>query len=384
MRLRESSRILLVDDEPGIIQAEARLLKKAGYEAVICTSGEEALELIARESFDVIVTDITMPSMSGLELLRKLREIERDIPVILRTGGPTVESAAEAVEHGALKYLVKPVAFADLLQGIRRGIHLNRLADARRMALEALHGQSSVAQDREGLEADFTRALDGLWMAFQPIVSADGGGLYGYEALMRSTELRLPHPGAVLSAAESLGRLPELGRLIRERALSALSPSDDWALFLNLHPNDLSETRLMDQLMGWPELIPRIVLEVTERASLEKVPEARHRIAELREAGCRIAIDDLGAGYAGLSSFVELEPDIVKLDMSLVRDVDKSPMKKRLIASLTSVCRDLGFLVVGEGVETADERDVLVELGCDLLQGYHFGRPERGFAVPKW
>ncbi len=98
-------------------------------------------------------------------------------------------------------------------------------------------------------------------------------------------------------------------------------------------------------------------------------------MSQLRELGFRIAVDDLGAGYAGLSSFALLEPDIVKLDMTLVRDVDRSSVKQKLVASMASLCRDMGLLTVAEGVETQAERDTLIHLGCDLLQGFYFARP---------
>jgi len=97
----------------------------------------------------------------------------------------------------------------------------------------------------------------------------------------------------------------------------------------------------------------------------------------LRKLGFRLAVDDIGAGYSGLTSFTELVPEVVKIDMSLVRDIDKSALKQRIVATLCRLCREVGCLVVGEGVETADERDCLVRLGCDLLQGYLLGRPER-------
>jgi len=100
--------------------------------------------------------------------------------------------------------------------------------------------------------------------------------------------------------------------------------------------------------------------------------------------GYRIAVDDLGAGYAGLTSFAQLEPHIVKLDMSLVRNVHEAPTKRKLIQSIVALCRDLGIEPVGEGVETAAERDVLEQLGCTLLQGYLFGKPEREFLQPKF
>ena len=150
---------------------------------------------------------------------------------------------------------------------------------------------------------------------------------------------------------------------------------------MNLHARDLADESLTSPDSPLSKIAHRVVLEITERASLNEVRDVRPKIAELRAMGYRIAIDDLGAGYAGLGSFTVLEPEVVKIDMALVRDVDKHPMKKRLIGSIASFCRDMGMLVVGEGVETEEERQALLEVGCGLLQGYLIGRPGRaGFA----
>ena len=119
------------------------------------------------------------------------------------------------------------------------------------------------------------------------------------------------------------------------------------------------------------------MLEVTERASLTSSLQLVERVARLRALGFRLAVDDIGAGYSGLTTFAELTPEIVKIDMSLVRGIDTHSLKQRTIRALCQLCHDAGVLVVGEGVETERERDVLVELGCDLLQGYLLGRPAR-------
>jgi EAL domain-containing protein (putative c-di-GMP-specific phosphodiesterase class I) len=98
----------------------------------------------------------------------------------------------------------------------------------------------------------------------------------------------------------------------------------------------------------------------------------------------RVAIDDLGAGYAGLTSFATLDPDFVKLDMSLVRDIHRNHTKERVVRSMAAVCRELGMLVVAEGVESPQERDLLVALGCDFLQGYLLAKPGRPFPTFAW
>ncbi len=108
----------------------------------------------------------------------------------------------------------------------------------------------------------------------------------------------------------------------------------------------------------------------------------RARVRALRSLGYRIAVDDLGAGYAGLSSFVALEPDVVKLDASLVRGVHAQPIKQKLLRSMAELGRDLGILTVAEGIETAEERDMVRTLGCDLLQGFFLGLPQSRCVEP--
>jgi EAL domain-containing protein (putative c-di-GMP-specific phosphodiesterase class I) len=126
----------------------------------------------------------------------------------------------------------------------------------------------------------------------------------------------------------------------------------------------------------------RVVLEITERASLHAIPDVQHRIASLRRLGFRIALDDLGAGYAGLTSFALLEPDFVKLDMALVRDLHREPTKQTLVRTVVSMCKELGIVVIAEGIEASDERDELARAGCDLMQGYLFARPAHPIPSP--
>src|SRR6185436_13158515 len=140
--------------------------------------------------------------------------------------------------------------------------------------------------------------------------------VFGYEALLRTNEPSLPHPGAVLDAATRLGRLEELGRIIRNRAAGPMlaNPTDTARLFVNLHVTDLLDPLLSSPNSPLAAISTRVVLEITERSSLDEVRDVRARVAALREMGYSIAVDDLGAGYAGLTSFTLLEPEIVKLD----------------------------------------------------------------------
>jgi EAL domain-containing protein (putative c-di-GMP-specific phosphodiesterase class I) len=245
----------------------------------------------------------------------------------------------------------------------------------KRLALTELGNGERLLGDRAGLDAALARALSTLWLAAQPIVRAADGTPFAHEVLVRSREALLPTPGSLFDAADRLGTTATLGRHIRRHAAEILARSASATLFVNVVPGDLLDDDLFHSSAPLSPHAARVVLEITERASLERVPDARVRIERLRALGYRLALDDLGAGYAGLSSFAILEPEITKLDMSLIRDLDTQTVKQRLVRSLTAVCHDLGSSVVAEGVETAAERDAAVSLGCDLIQGYFVGRP---------
>lgn len=378
--VREKVRVLLVDDDAAVLAVTQRVLERAGHVVVSCKSGDAALAALAEQSFDVMVTDIQMPGLTGLKLLRAIREHDLDLPVVLVTGNPAVQSAVEALEYGAFRYLIKPVSTQELRAVVGRAGVLGQLARSKREYVEQFGSGKFRVGDRAGIDATLDRALASLWTAYQPIVRAVGHSIFAYEALMRVEEPMLPHPGAVLTAAERGNRIHDVGRAVRNSVVvAAPSAQDDWLLFVNLHPEDLLDPSLYEFDSSFTALARRVVLEITERASLEHIPEMHSKIGALRERGFQIALDDLGAGYAGLTSFIQLEPEFVKLDMSLVRDADGSSTKQKIIRSMVELCHDMGKQIVAEGIETSGERDALTELGCDLLQGYLFARPGRPF-----
>lgn len=376
-----SARVLLVDGDPQVIDDLGPRLRSAGHTVTAVSGGQEAIALLESNSFDVIVSEIHLAQVDGLDLLRAIRGRDLDVPVVFLAGSPSLETAVAAIEHGAFKYFVKPVDSAALTGAVERGAQLHRLARVRREAAGALPGKP--IGDLAGLEARYGSAVDKLWIAMQPIVSWRSRSVYAFESLLRSDEPTLRNPLDFIEAAERLGRTVELGRTIRQRIADQMAASPDGVqVFVNLHPLDLVDEELCSDRGALTRFAPRVVLEVTERAALEQVPGLAAGIARLRELGYRLALDDLGAGYAGLSSFALLEPEIAKVDMSLIRGIHGSPMKQKLFRSFTTLCRDLGTQIIAEGVEEPSERDCLNGLGGDLYQGYLFARPGRGFPSP--
>ena len=377
--------ILLVDDEQSIARAYARTLGAAGFSVETAGDGRAAAAAARDRDFDVIVSDITMPEMNGLELLRAVREHDLDVPVVLMTGGPAVDSAVRAMEYGALRYLIKPIDPGELEEVVARAVRLHQMAKIKREALEMFRLEGKHLGDRAGLEARLANAISTMWVAYQPIVSWSRRTAFAYEALVRNEEPTLRSPPDLFEAAERLGRLQDLGRMIRDRVAQTLDENPiEGLLFVNLHAMELDDDSIMMPDAPLSRHAHRVVLEITERAPLERIRDVTGRVAQLRALGYRIAVDDLGAGYAGLTSFAHLEPEVVKVDMSLVRDIDTSPMKQKLFGSIASLCRDLNIEMIAEGIETVEERDALVRLGGDLCQGYLFARPDKPWAPINW
>jgi EAL domain-containing protein (putative c-di-GMP-specific phosphodiesterase class I) len=379
--------VLLIDDDFSVRKMHAKVLSRAGFSIEASASGAHALGLVERGlRVGAIVTDLHMPGIDGLSFMRAVRKVDLDVPVIVVTGYPSLESAVRVIEYGGFRYLTKPAPATELVGAVRSAVSMHRLALLKRRALELYESERWHFGDRAGLEATFEQAIDQLWMAFQPIVNYRKREIIGYEALVRSTHPQLGTPGPLIGAAERLGRVGELGQRIRRHVADAVIAAPiETSIFVNMHSADLNDDTLYSKSSALYACAPRVVLEITERSSLERVSDVKSRAEALKQLGYKLAIDDLGAGYAGLSSFSQIDPDIAKLDMSLVRDIDNSPQKQKIVRSMLQVCtQELGVSVVCEGVETVAERDVLDELGSEALQGYLFGRPSVGFLPPNW
>ena len=376
--------VLVVDDNEMVRRAVERVLTSAGHRVDTAANGIAAIDKVKSQTFDVILSDIAMPGMTGIELLRSVRAHDLDIPVLIMTGDPDVTTAIRAMEFGALRYIIKPTPASELLAAIDYAVPMCRMARVKREAIRLLGDAEKFVGDRAGLEAHFPLALDALWMAYQPIISWSGKSVFAYEALLRSSEPTLNNPSALLTAAEQLGRLNHLGRAVRGSVASIAATTTACKLFVNLHTLDLNDDELFDLASPLTKFASNIVLEITERASLDALGDVHRRLRQLRELGYQIALDDLGAGYAGLTSLAIIGPEVVKIDMSLVRDIDKNETKQKLVGTMVHLSTDMGMLVVVEGVETIGERDTLIGLGCDLFQGYLFAKPGKPFPVVSW
>ena len=374
-------KVLVVDDDEAMRRVCSRVLGHEGWEVVQAGSGRSAIAEFqdTTDPFDCVVSDVHMPEIDGFQLVDAVRSRDDDLPVLLMTGDPSLDGAVRAIDSGAVSYLSKPFEPETLVAAVARAARRHGVARMRRRADSYA---TRLLAERTVLAGRLESALSRAWMAFQPIVDVKTRRVFAYEALLRTDEETLRRPDHLIATAERLDQIHALGRVVRAAvARAAATAPEDALLFVNVHGLELTDDDLFDASSPLAAFAPRVVLEITERIGIDPVAGPQ-QIAKLRKLGYRIAVDDLGAGYAALGALATLEPEIVKLDMSLIRDLDRHPTKRRVVGAIATLCRELGGRVVAEGVETGAELDAVTGMGVDLIQGYLFARPERGFHLP--
>lgn len=227
-------------------------------------------------------------------------------------------------------------------------------------------------ENRRRIQAILDRHLLGI--VYQPIHDLASGRPRGAEALSRfAPEPGFDCPSDWFTAAAEVGLGLELELLAVRTALDGLRfiPRGLY-VSVNVSPETAISGRVEPLLAGYPA--ERLVVEVTEHARVEDFAELAAALASLR-AHARIAVDDVGAGYAGLRHLVDLNPDILKLDMGLTRQVDSDPARNALAQAMVAFAKRVGCDIVAEGIETPGEAETLQGLGVRYGQGYHFSRP---------
>jgi EAL domain-containing protein (putative c-di-GMP-specific phosphodiesterase class I) len=218
----------------------------------------------------------------------------------------------------------------------------------------------------------------GFSFAFQPIVDTHARAVYSHEALVRGVNQESAYQVIQRFSAE---QMPRFDAACRAKAIAIATRI---GLRGNLNLNFLPSAAI-DADLGLGSTIEaahrhsfpphRIIVEATEGEMIKDHAKFAHAINEYRRAGLRIAIDDFGAGYSGLNFLAEFQPDIVKLDMALIRGIDWHGPRQAIVRAVFQVCGDLGIDVIAEGVETVDEFSWLTDLGVNLYQGYLFAKP---------
>jgi EAL domain-containing protein (putative c-di-GMP-specific phosphodiesterase class I) len=325
-----------------------------------------------------MVTDINLPDQNGMQVLQGVRRADPDMPIILVTGQPDLEIARAALEWDAVNYLVKPLSAAQLDRELDRALHRRRTTSQMRIV-------NDQEKEQRGASQRFDLALRGLWMAFQPIISWSRKSIVGYQAVMQSTEASLTTSADLVNAARDLSQISALGQCVRARVAALMSSDyEPETMFVGLQPAELFDEELYDPRAPLAAFAQQICFEINQTPTQAQVPEFRAHMGRLRALGYRIAIGDIGAGDSGLGSLALVEPDAVKLDMSVFRATENLRVKRTLIRALVRLCEDLESSLIATGVDSEDERTIFTGFGGDLMQGLRFAEPAFPFPTPRF
>ena len=253
------------------------------------------------------------------------------------------------------------------------------------MTVDQLHppGQSGRQWRGVAIEETLGAALgqDRLLFAFQPVVCAASGEIDYFECLLRMRDHNggLIPCGEFIAAAEETGLIGLIDRYVLNQAFGELAAHPAVRLGFNVSGRTACDRPWLRSLMGLlrrqPECAHRLVVEITETAALDDLDELARFVDTLRHAGCRVALDDFGAGHTSLRHLQALAVDIVKIDGSFVRSLAARRENRIILRHLLGLTREFGLGTVAECVETEEEASLLREEGVGYLQGYHFGRP---------
>jgi len=226
------------------------------------------------------------------------------------------------------------------------------------------------------------RTLDeqSLGFAYQPIIDSKNDQVFGYEALCRPNSTEFKNPLDLITAAERSGKICELGRILRDIAVTKIKEMPPGcSLFINLHPQELNDASLVEENSVLAPWANKVIFEVNNSRNIVDQSRLHKVLTRLREHGYRILLDDLCTGYMGLNSLSRLEPDFVKLDSSILQTSKSDGRAARLIKHYLDYTAGENITVIASEIETEQQKQMAIELGCPLLQGYYFAKADPDF-----
>ena len=244
---------------------------------------------------------------------------------------------------------------------------------------EKIHHEQQISND---LKAAIKN--NEFYLVYQPQLDVKTGRLVGVEALIRWIHPKLGEvfPNQFISIAESTDMIIDIGTWVINRAIDELKPLIDkynFNLSINITNREIVQNNYVDnikEILKNKDFNPNhLELEFIERDALKDVTHTQRVVSVLAKDGVKFSLDDFGTGYSSLSYINRLDIDTLKIDRSFIQDIDKRPNQLAIVKSIMSMGHNINFKVLAEGVETQDEYDVLVDLGCDTIQGYFFSKP---------
>lgn len=381
-RLRRfgTMRVLVVDDKPQNVALLTSILEREGLQHVVGVTDPRQVEAMLPVLWpDLVILDLRMPELDGHQVLAQVVRFAGGsyLPVLVLTADASKESRDRALAEGARDYLTKPLDLDEVTLRVANLLETRSLYATLRSDVDAL-----TQPDSEDVVRRVTDVLHGrrLEPALQPVVDLATLVPVGQEALSRFTHQHQRGPAGWFDDAHAVGLGVDLERLAVEKAVEVMHHVPE-PQFLAVNMSPASVLHLVDHPLTDVVAYDRLVIELTEHVPVEDYGALHRALDGIRQQGARLAADDLGAGYAGFRHLVALEPDIIKLDISLVRGIADNRSQRALASALQAFATDMGAIVIAEGIEDATELQVVADIGIPWGQGYHLGRPQKVSAL---
>lgn len=367
-----SMSVLVVDDNPLNVELLSTLLRQLGLTRVSTELDSRCVaDQLPTVEPDLVLLDLHMPHVDGHDVLAQIRAYAAGtyLPVLVLTADTTRESRERALAGGARDFLTKPFDLVEV------GLRVANLLETRQLYRAVRQHHSAASSPTvEPAQVEAVLRDRSITPYFQPVIDLRDGATVGHEALTRFHTEHERGPAGWFSDAFEVGLGIELEWLAVQEALAFLDVAVPGTfLALNMSPSTLLQLKQEELCVA--ERCPELVIELTEHVAVEDYGALHGAFAPIRACGGRLAADDLGAGYAGFRHLLALEPDIIKLDISLVQGIDRNRSARALARALLAFAADVGAVVIAEGVERADELSVLQDLGVEWAQGFLLGRP---------
>ena len=376
-------RVLLADDDPAVLAALTDLLSGEPGMTVVgaAEDADSAVRLAAAHRPDVALIDVKMPG-HGPRAVHEIRRVSPETRVVALSAYDDRASVATMIRAGALGYVIKGAPVGEILDAVERASRglaslSGGAADAVSRELDEHLGRREMEEAHTSHLAEEIAAVlqpGAIRAVYQPIFGLATLDVVGYEALARFGREPIRGPDVWFAAAAEVGMGLELELAAIRAAVARFSelPAPAY-LALNASPATAVSEELATLLLGLPA--ERLVIEITEHAAVPDYDALGAGLAPLRAQGARLAIDDAGSGFASLRHILLLNPDIIKLDISLTRGVDVDRAHRSLASALIAFAAEMEIRIVAEGIETAAELEALRDLGAGYGQGYLLGRP---------
>jgi len=221
-----------------------------------------------------------------------------------------------------------------------------------------------------------------LRLAYQPVITSKTGAIGHYEALLRLTNAtgKISSAGALIPVAERMGLIDLIDTMVMEMVVEELRRSPNVTLALNVSNMTTEDPVWLDaltqQLKDSPDIASRLIIEITETAAHRDLRRAAFFVASLQALGCQVALDDFGSGYTSFRQLKALSVDMVKIDGAFVKDLAHNSDNRFFVRTLLDFTKGFGLQTVAEFVETGEVAKILMEMGCDYMQGYYFAKPQ--------